>query len=97
MSYPLPGRTLPPAPGMFRALAHRNFRLLWSGQLISLTGSWMQSTAQGWLVLRLTDSAFDLGLVGFCNFLPMMVLSLPAVLILLAVTWPASMRPLAGR
>ena len=63
---------------MFRALTHRNFRLLWIGQLVSLTGSWMQSTAQGWLVLRLTDSAFYLGLVGFCNFLPMMVLSLPA-------------------
>ena len=78
MSYPLPGRTLPPTPGMFRALTHRNFRLLWIGQLVSLTGSWMQSTAQGWLVLRLTDSAFYLGLVGFCNFFPMMVLSLPA-------------------
>jgi len=78
MSFPLPGRILPLAPGTFRALAHRNFRLLWIGQLVSLTGSWMQSTAQGWLVLRLTDSAFYLGLVGFCNFLPVMVLSLPA-------------------
>lgn len=78
MSFPMPGRILPLAPGTFRALAHRNFRLLWIGQLVSLSGSWMQSTAQGWLVLRLTDSAFYLGLVGFCNFLPIMLFALPA-------------------
>jgi len=74
----LPGRTLPLGPGTFRALRHRDFRLLWLGQLVSLTGGWMQSAAQGWLVLRLTDSALYLGVVGFCNFAPILVGSLPA-------------------
>jgi MFS family permease len=78
MSFPLPGRILPLAPGTFRALRHRDFRLLWIGLLVSLTGSWMQSVAQGWLVLHLSDSAFQLGLVGFCQFLPVLLLALPA-------------------
>jgi MFS family permease len=76
MSIPLPGRTLPPVPGTFRALRHRDFRLLWAGQLVSLSGTWMQSVAQGWLVLRLSDSAFLLGLVGFCSYAPVLALSL---------------------
>jgi MFS family permease len=78
MSLPLPGRILPLVPRTFRALRHRNFRLLWLGQLVSLTGRWMQSVAQGWLVLRLTDSAFYLGLVGFCTFLPVLLFALVA-------------------
>jgi len=78
MSFPLPGRILPLAPGTFRALRHRDFRVLWIGLLVSLTGRWMQSVAQGWLVLRLSDSAFQLGLVGFCQFLPVLLLALPA-------------------
>jgi MFS family permease len=60
----------------FRALRHRNFRLFWVGQIISLVGTWMQSVAQGWLMHRLTDSAFMLGLLGFTQFLPIMLLSL---------------------
>jgi MFS family permease len=76
MSVPLPGRTLAPARGTFRALRHRDFRLLWAGQLVSLSGTWMQSVAQGWLVLRITDSVFYLGLVGFCSYLPVMLLAL---------------------
>ncbi len=60
----------------FRALSHRNFRLFWTGQLISLVGTWMQSVAQGWLMHRLTRSAFMLGLLGFTQFLPVMVLTL---------------------
>jgi MFS family permease len=60
----------------FSALRHRNFRLYWSGQLISLIGTWMQSVAQGWLMHRLTHSAFWLGLLGFTQFLPVMLLSL---------------------
>ncbi len=60
----------------FRALAVRNYRLYWSGQLISLTGSWMQTTAQSWLVLQLTASPFALGLVTTLQFLPMMLFSL---------------------
>lgn len=62
----------------FRALRHRDFRLYWSGQLVSLIGSWMQSVAQGWLMHRLTHSAFMLGLLGFMQFLPVLLLALPA-------------------
>ncbi len=60
----------------FRALRHRNFRLFWIGQLISLIGTWMQSVAQGWLMHRLTDSALMLGLLGFAQFAPVTFLSL---------------------
>jgi MFS family permease len=60
----------------FRALRHRNFRLFWTGQLISVIGTWMQSVAQGWLMHRLTSSPLMLGLLGFCQFLPVTVLSL---------------------
>lgn len=60
----------------FSSLAHRNFRIYWAGQLVSLVGTWMQSVAQGWLMHRLTGSAFMLGLLGFCQFLPVMLLSL---------------------
>jgi len=60
----------------FRAFTHRNFRLFWIGQLVSLIGTWMQSVAQGWLMHRLTGSAFMLGLLGFTQFLPVMLLSL---------------------
>src|SRR5690349_21723924 len=49
-------------PIMLRALRHRNYRLFFIGQLISLIGTWMQQVAQGWLVLRLTDSPLQLGL-----------------------------------
>ncbi|HYR52621.1 MAG TPA: MFS transporter, partial [Candidatus Dormibacteraeota bacterium] len=45
----------------FRALQHRNYRLYWTGQLISLIGTWMQSVAQGWLMHRLTSSPLMLG------------------------------------
>ncbi|HYM81334.1 MAG TPA: MFS transporter [Candidatus Limnocylindria bacterium] len=60
----------------FRALQHRNFRLFWLGQLVSLVGTWMQTVAQGWLMHRLTDSALMLGLLGFAQFLPVMLFSL---------------------
>jgi MFS family permease len=59
----------------FAALRHRNFRLFYSGQTVSLTGSWMQSVAFGWLVLLLTDSAFYLGLVGALQTLPVLLFS----------------------
>jgi MFS family permease len=55
---------------MFRALGHRNYRLFFSGQIISLIGTWMQSIAQAWLVYRLTKSALLLGLVGFAGQIP---------------------------
>lgn len=71
---------VPPAlmPGWsqtFRALRHRNFRLFITGQVISLTGTWMQNVAQAWLVYRLTRSEFILGLAMFATYLPVFVLS----------------------
>ena len=60
----------------FMALRHRNFRLFWLGQLISLIGTWMQSMAQAWLVLQLTHSALLLGIVGALQFLPIMLFAL---------------------
>lgn len=61
---------------MFRALRHRNYRLHFTGQLFSFTGTWIQNVAQGWLVYELTHSAFWLGLIGFLNFLPLSLFSL---------------------
>src|SRR5262245_9954784 len=66
----------PPWIGRFQALRHRNFRLYWVGQLVSLIGTWMQSVAQGWLMHRLTASAWMLGLLGFAQFLPVTLFSL---------------------
>jgi MFS family permease len=60
---------------MFRALRHRNFRLFFSGQGVSLIGTWMQRTAMSWLVYRLTDSAVLLGLVAFADQVPTFFLS----------------------
>jgi MFS family permease len=53
-----------------RALRHRNFQLFFAGQLISLTGTWMQSVAQAWLVYSITKSALLLGTVGFASQIP---------------------------
>jgi MFS family permease len=53
-----------------RALRHRNFQLFFSGQLISLTGTWMQTVAQSWLVYKLTGSGLQLGAVGFASQIP---------------------------
>ena len=58
-----------------RALKHRNYRLFFSGQGISLIGTWMQQIARAWLVYRLTDSAFLLGLVGFASQIPTFLLA----------------------
>jgi MFS family permease len=58
---------------MFRALRHRNFQLFFSGQLISLIGTWMQNVAQSWLVYRLTGSALLLGVVGFSGQIPVFI------------------------
>src|SRR5581483_3323866 len=60
----------------FSSLRHRNYRLYWSGQMISLTGSSMQSIGQAWLVLELTHSAWQLGLVGALQALPILLFSL---------------------
>jgi MFS family permease len=58
------------------ALRHAEFRLFWFGQMVSLTGTWVQSVAQQWLVLKLTGSAFKLGLVTTVQFIPLLLLSL---------------------
>jgi MFS family permease len=58
-----------------RALRHRNFQLFFSGQLISLIGTWMQSVAQSWLVYRLTHSPLLLGSVGFASQIPVFLFS----------------------
>jgi MFS family permease len=63
---------------IFRSLRHRNFRLFWSGQFISLIGTWMQNVGQAWLVLELTHSPFKLGVVSALQFLPMLFLSFPS-------------------
>ena len=59
----------------WRALRHRNFRLFFSGQSISLIGTWMTRIATGWLVYRLTGSALLLGLVGFVGQIPTFLLA----------------------
>ncbi|HNX68950.1 MAG TPA: MFS transporter [Candidatus Omnitrophota bacterium] len=55
---------------IFRALRHRNYRLFFGGQSISLVGTWMQQVALSWLVYRLTNSPFLLGFVGFVGLVP---------------------------
>lgn len=59
----------------FRSMQHRNFQLFIAGQLISLIGTWMQTTAQLWLVYKLTGSAALLGVFGFASQVPMLFLS----------------------
>ena len=60
----------------FVALHHRNYRLFFFGQMISQIGTWMQLTAQAWLVLQLTHSALLLGVVSLLQYLPVMIFSL---------------------
>src|SRR3989344_265064 len=66
----------------FRALESRNFRLFFYGQGISLIGTWMQRVAMSWLVYRLTDSAFLLGVVGFASHVPIFLISPVAVVLI---------------
>jgi MFS family permease len=63
------------ASNTLRALRHRNFQLFFSGQLISLIGTWMDSVAQAWLVYRLTGSSALLGLISFANQVPVFLIS----------------------
>lgn len=58
------------------ALRSREFRLFWFAQMLSMTGTWVQSVAQQWLVLKLTGSAFSLGLVTTVQFTPLLLLAL---------------------
>lgn len=59
-----------PRRGMFSSLAHDDFRLYWSGMFLSNIGTWMQTVAQGWLVLQLTNSPLYLGIDGFAASIP---------------------------
>jgi MFS family permease len=58
------------------ALAHRDYALFFSGQLVSVIGSWMQTLGQSWLILQMTDSPFRLGLINTLQFLPLLLFSL---------------------
>lgn len=58
---------------VIRALRHRNFRLYFFGQIVSLIGTWMQQVAMGWLVYRLTGSVLLLGVIGFASQVPILV------------------------
>ncbi|MDQ1355700.1 MAG: hypothetical protein QOF20_2466 [Acidimicrobiaceae bacterium] len=60
--------------GTFRSMRSRNYRLYFYGQLVSTSGTWMQTVALGWLVLRITNSGFAVGVVTALQFLPMLLL-----------------------
>jgi MFS family permease len=68
-------RSAPPRRRVLGALRHRNYRLFFGGQIISMVGTWMQSLAQPWLVLQLTHSAFLVGLVVALQYLPVLALA----------------------
>ena len=70
-----PVRTVVGLDGL-RALRHRNYRLFWSGQLVSLVGTWMQNIAEDWLVLTLTGSPLMLGVVTAAQFAPILIFGL---------------------
>lgn len=65
-------------PHGLRALNHRDYRRFYAAQVAALTGGWMQSVAQSWLVLQLTNSPFKLGLIGTLQFAPVLLFSLVA-------------------
>ncbi len=67
--------TVTPGMGIFRSLRHRNYRLFFCGQSLSLVGTWVTRIATSWLVYRLTGSALLLGVVGFCGQIPTLFLA----------------------
>jgi MFS family permease len=69
-------RQRPPLIQTFRALRIRNYRLFWTGQVVSVTGTWMQRIAQAWLVLKITNSPLALGTVTTIQFAPILIFSL---------------------
>ena len=76
-SRPTPARARARPINPFRTLqVHRNFRLFWTGQTVSLIGTWMQQVGQGWLALELTNSAFLVGVVAAAGSFPVLLLSL---------------------
>jgi MFS family permease len=75
---PAPPSTASRLRQTFIALEERDFRIFWLGQLVSVTGTWMQTVAQGWLVLQLTGSPFVLGLAAAARSVPVLLLAFPA-------------------
>ena len=71
-------QTLPPSrlPAGLRAFRHRNFKLFWTGMLISLIGTWMQQLGQAWLVLQITNDPVALGLIAAAQFGPVLIFGL---------------------
>jgi len=65
----------PRRSGLIKVFRHRNYRLFFTGQLISLMGSWMQNTAQPWLVYSLTHSTVLLGVTSFCSTVPVFLMT----------------------
>jgi MFS family permease len=66
----------PASNNPFHPLVHRNFRIFWSGQTLSLIGTWMQAVGEGWLALQLSNSALLVGVVAGASALPVLLLSL---------------------
>src|SRR5690242_15713808 len=64
-----------PRVGVFRSLRHRNYRLFFGGQTVSLVGTWITRIATSWLVYRLSGSVFLLGIVGFFGQIPTLILA----------------------
>src|SRR5471032_3367856 len=62
--------------GTFRSLRHRNYRLFFFGQLISLIGTWLQNTALAWLVWSITHDSMTLGVISFLGSIPILFLSI---------------------
>ena len=76
---PTPSPVIPSSVNPFRVFVrHRNFRLFWIGQTLSLIGTWMQTMAQGWLALQLSNDPFLVGLVATASSIPVLMFSMPA-------------------
>src|SRR4029078_13481188 len=77
MAHPTPSRAIRKPINPFRALqVHRNFRLFWTGQTVSLIGTWMQTVGVGWLALEVTNIAFMVGVISAAGSFPVLLLSL---------------------
>lgn len=61
-------------PSTFKALEHKNFRLMWTSLVVSNVGTWIQAVAQGWLIHDLSGKYVDMGLLGLARAIPLMTL-----------------------
>src|SRR5689334_3123497 len=71
---PMSSSEQPVEKSRFGALKSRNFTLIWAGLILSNTGTWMQNTAQGWLIYQITGRPLDLGIVALSSAIPMLIL-----------------------